>query len=119
MTEFYFNELFPSAIMFGMSSTDFWENDPQLYWAYRTFYLKKQEYDAENTKYNAWLNGNTQSMGTQIAIGRTFGKQSQLEYPQYKEMFVEEHQEKTNKKLTVEEKNELIQNEFNRWARLK
>ena len=119
MTEFYFNELFPSAIMFGMSSTDFWENDPQLYWAYRTFYLKKQEYDAESTKYNAWLNGNMQSMGTQIAIGRTFGKQSQLEYPQYNEMFTEEHKETPKKKLTVEEKNELIQNEFNRWARIK
>ena len=119
MTEFYFNELFPSAIMFGMSSTDFWENDPQLYWAYRTFYLKKKEYDAEDTKYNAWLNGNTQSVGTQLAIARTFGKNQQAEYPQYNEMFTQEKTEEGNKKLTVEEKNLLIQQEFNRWARLK
>ena len=48
--------------MFGMSSTDFWEGDPQLYWAYRTFYLKQKEMEAEQTKYNAWLLGNMQCM---------------------------------------------------------
>lgn len=119
MTEFYFNELFPSAIMFGMSSTDFWENDPQLYWAYRTFYLRKQEYDSETMKYTAWLNGNTQSVGTQLAIAKTFGKNQQVEYPQYKEMFMQTKEENTNKKLTVEEKNSIIQLEFNKWARIK
>lgn len=118
MTEFYFNELFPSAIMFGMSSTDFWENDPQLYWAYRTFYFKKQEYDNENIKYNAWLNGNTQMVGTQIAIGKTFGKNQQIQYPQYNEMFEEtDLSQKEKKPLTKEEKNKLVQEEFNSWAR--
>lgn len=119
MTEFYFNELFPSAIMFGMSSTDFWENDPQLYWAYRTFYLRKKEYESEEMKYNAWLNGNTQSIGTQIAIAKTFGKNQQVEYPAYKEMFTQGDKEETTKKLTVEEKNLIVQQEFNRWARIK
>ena len=119
MTEFYFNELFPSAIMFGMSSTDFWENDPQLYWAYRTFYLKKKEYDSETMKYNAWLNGNTQSIGTQLAIAKTFGKNQQVEYPQYKEMFTQEKTtQESNKKLTNSEKNIVVQEEFNNWARL-
>ena len=42
-TDFYIQELFPSAIMFGMSSDEFWEQDPKLYWAYRTFYLKQKE----------------------------------------------------------------------------
>jgi hypothetical protein len=101
-----------------MSSTDFWENDPQLYWAYRTFYLRKQGYDIENMKYNAWLNGNMQSLGTQIAIGKTFGKNHQVQFPQYKELFenVEEPQKET-KPLTKEEKNRLVQEEFNSWAR--
>ena len=117
MTEFYFNELFPSAIMFGMSSTDFWENDPQLYWAYRTFYLKKQEYDSENIKYSAWLNGNTQSIGTQLAIARTFGKNQQIEYPEYSKMFEDTGEVKETKNLTQEEKNQLVQDEFNSWAR--
>lgn len=105
--------------MFGMSSTDFWENDPQLYWAYRIFYLKKQEYDAESIKYNAWLNGNTQSVGTQLAIIKTFGKNHQAEYPQYEEMFPQtDNIEEKNRKLTKKEANILVQEEFNRWARL-
>jgi hypothetical protein len=103
--------------MFGMSSTDFWENDPQLYWAYRTFYLKKQEYDNETNKYTAWLNGNTQCISTQIAIGKTFGKNQQIEYPQYKEMFSQEESTKTDKKLTKQEINLKVQEEFNSWAR--
>ena len=115
MTEFYFNELFPSAIMFGMSSTDFWENDPQLYWAYRTFYFKKQEYESETSKYNAWLNGNTQCIGTQIAISKTFGKNQQVEYPQYKDMFSQTQE--NNVKLTKQEINLKVQEEFNSWAR--
>ncbi len=105
--------------MFGMSSTDFWENDPQLYWAYRTFYLKKREYEAENMKYNAWLNGNSQSLGTQIAIIKTFGKNAQIEYPSYDEMYKTTEEPKEEKKqLTKQEKNILVQEEFNNWARL-
>lgn len=119
MTEFYFNELFPSAIMFGMSSTDFWENDPQLYWAYRTFYFKKKEYEGEDMKYNAWLNGNTQSLGTQIAIAKTFGKNQQVEYPNYDSLFEKtNNNNRENKKLTEQEKRNIVQEEFNSWARL-
>lgn len=99
--------------MFGMSSTDFWENDPQLYWAYRTFYLKKNEMDVELTKYNAWLNGNMQSTGTTIAIARTFGNNKQIQYPDYEEIF----NKNPNKKLSKEEEQNYIQEEFNYWAR--
>jgi hypothetical protein len=104
--------------MFGMSSTDFWENDPQLYWAYRTFYLKKREYESEENKYNAWLNGNTQSLGTQIAISKTFGKNQQAQYPKYEELFEKANVEQNNKKLTSQEKRNIVQEEFNEWARL-
>lgn len=104
--------------MFGMSSTDFWENDPQLYWAYRTFYFKKREYENEDNKYNAWLNGNTQSLGTQIAISKTFGKNQQVEYPNYEQMFEKTNISKNKKQLTAQEKRNIVQQEFNEWARL-
>ena len=103
--------------MFGMSSTDFWENDPQLYWAYRTFYLKKRKIDSEDIKYNAWLNGNTQSVGAQLAIARTFGKNAQVEYPEYSKMFEDTNIKEGERVLTKEEKNKLVQDEFNAWAR--
>ena len=100
--------------MFGMSSTDFWENDPQLYWAYRTFYLKKNEMDVELTKYNAWLNGNMQSMGTSIAIAKTFGNNKQIQFPNFDETF---NGENPNKELSKDEAQNYIQEEFNYWAR--
>lgn len=100
--------------MFGMSSTDFWENDPQLYWAYRTFYLKKQEYEQENIKYTAWLNGNMQSIGTLVALSKGFNKNSRAEYPQYNEIFTSNDKKG---KLTQNDKNRIVQETFNSWAR--
>ena len=98
-----------------MSSTDFWENDPQLYWAYRTFYLKKNEIDAEFTKYNAWLNGNMQSMGTSIAIAKTIGNNKQVQFPDFDETFG--GQNNLKKELSKEDTRNLVQEEFNYWAR--
>lgn len=73
--------------MFGMSSTDFWEEDPQLYWAYRTFYLKKKEMEAEEMKYNAWLLGNMQNMAVSISLGNAFGKGEKQTFPDYEKLF--------------------------------
>lgn len=92
--------------MFGMSSTDFWENDPQLYWAYRTFYLKKRELDTEDTKYSAWLDGNMQSMGVSVALKNAFGKGEPVSFPNYDETFAPVPKEE----LSPEE-------EFIYWAR--
>ena len=74
------NELFPSAIMFGMSSKEFWEEDPQLYWAYRTFYLQKTKYDAEESNYKAWLYGNYTCIAVSVALNNAFSKKK-AEYP--------------------------------------
>jgi hypothetical protein len=101
--------------MFGMSSTDFWENDPQLYWAYRTFYLKKLEMEGETSKYNAWLNGNTQSVGTLIALKNGFSKNGEsVSFPSYDEMFGNSPKKE---KLSSKEVKEQVQNDFNYWAR--
>ena len=40
-----------------MSSKEFWEDDPQLYWAYQTFYLKKQEIEFAKDNQYMWLKG--------------------------------------------------------------
>ena len=64
--------------MFGMSSEQFWDDDPQLYWAYRTFYLKKIEQEQkeklEFAKYDAWLKGYTICVAHSIALNNSFGK---------------------------------------------
>ena len=95
--------------MFGMSSTDFCEVDPQLYWAYRTFYLKQKEIEAETMKYNAWLEGNVQSIAISISLKNAFGKGETSNFPSYEEIF-DSNPNKKEEKLSPEQ-------EFIYWAR--
>ena len=76
-----------------MSSKEFWEEDPQLYWAYRTFYLQKLKNDAETMKYEAWLQGSYTCMAVSVALNNAFAKQK-VKYPD-KPMGAEEEKLKT------------------------
>lgn len=100
--------------MFGMSSTEFWEEDPQLYWAYRTFYLKKKETQYEEMRYDAWLKGSMDYMAVSISLNNAFGKQK-ASYPNYDELI----KDMGNKKDEGEKKdaNIVAQEQFNAWAR--
>ena len=100
--------------MFGMSSTEFWEEDPQLYWAYRTFYLKKKETEYEEMRYSAWLNGSMNYIGVSLSLNNAFSKQRQ-NYPSYDELL----KDMGNKKDEGEKKdaNIVAQEQFNAWAR--
>lgn len=40
-----------------MSNREFWEEDPELLWAYRKSYMDKAKIKNEIDNYNAWLNG--------------------------------------------------------------
>lgn len=101
--------------MFGMSSTDFWENDPQLYWAYRTFYLKKCEMDTEQMEYEAWFKGSMNYLAVSTAIANALSKQK-TNYPSYEELFSKEDKKETKevKKMTEEEADIYVQ-EQNIW----
>ena len=104
--------------MFGMSSTDFWENDPQLYWAYRTFYLKQKEEEIEEMRYESWLKGSINFLSTSLAIRKNFSKEV-VTYPTYEEMYGKEKidKKKDNKKKTRKEIDMLVQQENISWAR--
>lgn len=121
MTEFYIQELFPSAIMFGMSSEEFWEQDPQLYWSYRTFYLKQKEQEAraqmETIKYTAWLNGQLSYIGVATALNNAFSK-TKHDYPKFEEVFAKTNDDGKPQKLTKNEVNLRVQEDFNSWARM-
>ena len=45
------------AITYGMSVKEFWEDDPNLFWAYRFSYYNKMTDKQEIFNYNAWLQG--------------------------------------------------------------
>lgn len=105
--------------MFGMSSKEFWEEDPQLYWAYRTFYLQKIRDDAETMNYEAWLKGSYTCVAVSVALNNAFAKQK-IQYPD-KPMGAEEQKAKTElqEKLEKETDKDVRQQlEFNFWARL-
>ncbi len=40
-----------------MSAKEFWEDDPELLWAYRKSYIDKVKIQKETDNFNAWLNG--------------------------------------------------------------
>ena len=103
--------------MFGMSSTEFWEDDPQLYWSYRTFYLKQREVEEFDRKYNSWLLGRINHLSTSLSINNNFSKQKQ-KFPTYEELFEgKTTKNENNKKMTKKEIDKQVQNEFNAWAR--
>jgi hypothetical protein len=107
--------------MFGMSSKEFWEDDPKLYWAYRTFYLKKlelkQKEKEEYIKYNSWLNGYASYHAFSIALNNAFSKDVK-EYPSYEELFNDgANNGEKDKVLTKKEIDKQVHDEFNAWAR--
>ena len=102
-----------------MSSKEFWEDDPQLYWSYRTFYFKKAEIQTEQWNYEGWLYGIYSHLGISIALNNAFSKKK-LKYP---EKPFEGKKDKKKTKLQQElekEPNKDIrqQMEYNYWARL-
>lgn len=108
--------------MFGMTSEQFWEDDPQLYWSYQIFYKKKMELEQLQTleyiKYSSWLNGNMNLTAHSLSLKNNFSKGEKKGFPKYEEMFKnEETQKKEKKKLTKQEVNKVVQDEFNAWAR--
>lgn len=72
--------LLPLAITFGMPTTEFWNEDPDLLWAYRSSYMQKLEAEAEKINYVAWLNGLYVYEGVSVALSY-LGKSS-AKYPQ-------------------------------------
>ena len=109
--------LFPSAIMFGMSSKEFWEDDPQLYWSYRTFYLKNMQQQADIYNYEGWLYGNYTHLAVSVALNNAFSK-NKAKYPD-KPFGMDIQKSELQKELEKEPDSDIRQQkEFNYWARL-
>lgn len=63
-----------------MPTFEFWNDDPDLLWAYRSSYMQKLEMEAEKINYVAWLNGLYVYEGVSIALSY-LGK-SNAKYPE-------------------------------------
>ena len=102
--------MLPSAIEYGMSIKDFWENDPELFWAYRFSYINKLKREEETFNYNAWLQGLYFFEGVSIALANGFGK-SKLKYPEmpYGMKNLDEPKMTEQERVTIELKGRVAQ----------
>lgn len=83
-----------------MSIKDFWEGDPELFWAYRFSYINKMRREDELQNYNAWRQGLYFLESVSIALANSFGK-ANLKYPEVP--YGMEDKKETNK-MTQQEK---------------
>ncbi len=60
-----------------MSTREFWEEDPDLLWAYRKSYTDKVKSQNETYNFNAWLNG----FYTYTAIGKSLSNKAYISKP--------------------------------------
>lgn len=104
-----------------MSSKEFWEDDPQLYWSYRTFYIKKDEFEAKKMNFQCWLEGSYNCLAFSIALNNAFSKKkiSYPEKPFENDKKLSQNLTKTQKKIAkIKDADVRNQMEFNYWARL-
>lgn len=114
--------------MYGMSSIEFWEGEPKLYWAYRFSYLKRmeveQQIEVEKMRQSCWLQGKINEIAFEVALNNCLSKKK-VEFPSFERTFKEEKIK--NEKIYNDLKEQLEgvtdedlrqQIEFNYWARL-
>lgn len=81
------------AITYGMSVKEFWEDNPDLFWAYRFSYyeIKKQEQESFNN--NAWLQGVYFHEAVAVALCNAFSK-NKIQYSKKPYDFNEKKEDK-------------------------
>lgn len=62
------------AITFGMSTSDFWEEEPTMMWAYQKSYIDKKKIEAETSNFNAWLQGVYFFQAVSISLYNNLGR---------------------------------------------
>lgn len=72
LEQYFMEELFPLALMYGMTSQEFWYGDPALMWSYRIFYEDTQKYERDKANQLAWLQGLYIYDGVSKAIANAF-----------------------------------------------
>ncbi len=63
-----------------MSMKEFWEDDPDLFWAYRFSYFEKVNMEQESYNHRAWLQGVYFYDALVVALTNAFSK-SKIYYP--------------------------------------
>ena len=95
-----------------MSTREFWEDDPELLWAYRKSYMDKIKLQQETDNFNAWLNGLYVYNAVSVSLHNGFGKGSAKSYISKPYDF-----SKTVEEQIVEERENSIKEQLKRGKR--
>ena len=85
-----------------MPVKDFWENDPELFWAYRFSYINKMKRNNDIFNYNAWLQGLYFYEAVSVSLANSFGK-TKLEYSKEPYGLKPKKRRKSKPKMTEQE----------------
>ena len=84
------------AITYGMSVKEFWEDSPDLFWAYRFSFYQKIKREQEIANYNAWLQGGYICEAVCVAINNCLSKKK-IEYSKHPYGYQSKQKENTTK----------------------
>lgn len=110
------------AIEYGMTSKEFWEDDPNLFVSYRTSFINKKKREMEEINYTCWLmgaynfDGNSKIEQNQtISISRMLGGKAHYSkdtYPSKPYDLANGTNNSQNKKQTKEEQRQIMQKQY-------
>lgn len=103
----------PLAITYGMSVKEFWEDNPDLFWAYRFSYYTNKKLEQEEMNYRLWLQGVYFHEAVAVALANSFGKGKKISYTQKPYTLTKEDEEREieeqKKKLERQIRNRISQ----------
>jgi len=107
------------AITYGMSVKEFWEEDPDLFWAYRFSYYERFKLTKEYDNFKLWLQGAYFFEAVSIALANSFGK-GNSKYPNKPyELETKDDEENKKAKLKSKELEIKIRNRISEMQKIK
>lgn len=101
------------AITYGMSVKEFWEDNPDLFWAYRFSYFNNLKVEEEKTNFHLWLQGAYFHEAVLVALSNSFGKGKKISYTEKPYVLTKDDREREfkekQKKLEEQIKNRISQ----------
>ena len=102
------------AITYGMSVKEFWEENPDLFWAYRFSYYERKKLNEREKNFELWLQGAYFFDAVSVALANSFGKGNKVhKYAEKPYCLTKEDEEEEKKKekerLETQIKNRISQ----------
>lgn len=101
------------AITYGMSVKEFWEDNPDLFWAYRFSYYSRMKEKQKDLNFQAWLQGAYFHEAVVVALSNSFGKGKKASYTSKPYNLTKEDEEREykekQKNLEMQIRNRIMQ----------